>query len=62
VFPEDDPRAAGVIGPFGWPTANEAVRGADLVLAIGTKLAASDTGRPIPTGPSSPCAVTAASP
>ncbi|MCW2495115.1 thiamine pyrophosphate-dependent enzyme [Jatrophihabitans sp.] len=45
VFPEDDPRAAGVIGSFGWPTANEAVRSADLILAVGTKLAASDIGQ-----------------
>lgn len=44
VFPEDDPRAGGVIGPFGWPTANAAVRSADLIVAIGTKLAASDLG------------------
>ena len=43
VFDETDPLAAGVIGPFGWPSANEVVGGADVVLAVGTKLAPHDT-------------------
>ena len=43
VFDETDPLAAGVIGPFGWPSANEVVGGADVVLAVGTKLGPHDT-------------------
>ncbi len=43
VFPERDPLAAGVIGPFGWTSANEVVGTADLVLVIGSRLSASDT-------------------
>lgn len=43
VFPERDPLAVGVIGPFGWPSANAVVGGADVVLAVGTKLGPSDT-------------------
>jgi acetolactate synthase-1/2/3 large subunit len=43
VFDETDPRAAGVMGPFGWPSANEVLGGADVVLAVGTKLAPHDT-------------------
>lgn len=43
VFAEMDPLGVGVIGRFGWPTANTIVGDADLVLAIGTKLGASDT-------------------
>ena len=43
VFPETDPRSVGVIGPFGWGSANAVVAGADVVLAVGTKLGPSDT-------------------
>ena len=43
VFPERDPLAVGVIGPFGWSSANRVVGAADVVLAIGTKLGPSDT-------------------
>jgi acetolactate synthase-1/2/3 large subunit len=43
VFPERDPLAVGVIGPFGWPSANAVVGAADVVLAVGTKLGPSDT-------------------
>jgi acetolactate synthase-1/2/3 large subunit len=43
VFAERDPLAVGVIGPFGWPSANAVVGDADVVLAVGTKLGPSDT-------------------
>jgi acetolactate synthase-1/2/3 large subunit len=43
VFPEIDDLAVGVIGSFGAPTANAVVAGADVVLAVGTKLAPIDT-------------------
>lgn len=43
VFPESDPLSVGVMGPFGWSSAVAAVGQADLVLAVGTKLAPSDT-------------------
>jgi len=43
VFDETDPLAAGVLGSFGWPSANEIVGGADVVLAVGTKLGPHDT-------------------
>ncbi len=43
VFAETDPLSVGVIGPFGWATANAVVGAADLVLAVGTKLGPSDT-------------------
>jgi acetolactate synthase-1/2/3 large subunit len=43
VFPEDDPLAVGVIGRFGHAVANDVVAGADLIIAIGTKLSATDT-------------------
>jgi len=43
VFPEADPLAAGVIGAFGWATANVVVSEADVVIAVGTKLGPSDT-------------------
>ncbi len=43
VFPERDPLAVGVIGPFGWPSANAVLGAADVVLAVGTKLGPSDT-------------------
>lgn len=44
VFPEVDPLGLGVMGTFGSATANAVVGGADLVLAVGTKLAPIDTG------------------
>jgi Thiamine pyrophosphate enzyme, central domain len=43
VFPETHPLALGVFGTFGTAAANAAVSGADLILAIGTKLGPSDT-------------------
>ncbi len=43
VFPERDPLSVGVIGPFGWPSANAVLGEADVVLAVGTKLGPSDT-------------------
>jgi acetolactate synthase I/II/III large subunit len=43
VFDETDPLAAGVMGSFGWPSANEIVGAADVVLAVGTKLGPHDT-------------------
>lgn len=43
VFSESDPLAAGVIGPFGWASANALVADSDAVLAVGTRLAPSDT-------------------
>lgn len=43
VLPEDDALAGGVIGGFGHDLANDLVGGADLVLAVGTKLGATDT-------------------
>jgi acetolactate synthase-1/2/3 large subunit len=47
-FPEVHPLALGVFGNFGVRTANAAVAEADLVLAVGTKLGASDTARENP--------------
>jgi acetolactate synthase-1/2/3 large subunit len=43
VFDERHPLAAGVMGAFGWPQANDAVAEADVVLAVGTKLGTVDT-------------------
>lgn len=43
VFPETDPRAVGVMGPFGWGSANDVIAHADVILAVGTKLGPSDT-------------------
>jgi len=43
VVDETDPLAAGVIGPFGWASANALVGEADVVVAVGTRLAPSDT-------------------
>jgi acetolactate synthase-1/2/3 large subunit len=43
VMSEIDPLAAGVMGPFGWPSANEVVGASDVVLAVGTKLGPHDT-------------------
>jgi acetolactate synthase-1/2/3 large subunit len=48
VFAERDERAAGVIGPFGSGGANILVADSDVVLAVGTKLSASDTGEGSP--------------
>lgn len=36
--------SAGVIGAFGWPSANEIVANSDCIVAIGTKLGPVDTG------------------
>ena len=43
VVDERAPYSAGVIGAFGWPSANDLVGGADTVFAIGTKLGTTDT-------------------
>lgn len=43
VVDERAPYAAGVIGAFGWPAANDLLAGADTVLAVGTKLGTGDT-------------------
>jgi acetolactate synthase-1/2/3 large subunit len=43
VFAEDHPLALGVFGTFGLPAANAFIAGADAILALGTKLAPSDT-------------------
>jgi len=43
VFDETHPLAGGVIGAFGWPSANDLVATADVVLAVGTKLGTVDT-------------------
>ena len=43
VFAEDHPLALGVFGTFGLPAANAFIAAADLILAVGTKLAPSDT-------------------
>jgi acetolactate synthase-1/2/3 large subunit len=43
VVDERAPYAAGVMGSFGWPSANDVVGGADVVLAVGTKLGTADT-------------------
>jgi acetolactate synthase-1/2/3 large subunit len=43
VFPEVDPLGVGVMGTFGMATANAVVGSADVVLAVGTKLAPIDT-------------------
>jgi acetolactate synthase-1/2/3 large subunit len=43
VFPEVDPLGAGVMGTFGTPEANVVVGSADVILAVGTKLAPIDT-------------------
>jgi acetolactate synthase-1/2/3 large subunit len=44
VFDETDPLCAGVIGTFGNAPANAIVGDADLILAVGTRLAPIDTG------------------
>lgn len=43
VFDEDHALSCGVYGGYGNPLAHRAVAGADVILAIGTKLSASDT-------------------
>lgn len=43
VLPEDGPLSGGVIGGFGHDLANDLLGGADLILAVGTKLGATDT-------------------
>jgi acetolactate synthase-1/2/3 large subunit len=48
VFPEDHPLAGGVMGEFGLDAANHLVGAADVVLAIGTRLAPGDTVRAHP--------------
>ena len=48
TFPETDELAAGVIGSFGHDTANAVVGNADLVIAVGTKLGATDTANAHP--------------
>jgi acetolactate synthase-1/2/3 large subunit len=48
VFAETHPLALGVIGSFGNPTANAAVGDADLIVAVATKLGATDTANENP--------------
>jgi acetolactate synthase-1/2/3 large subunit len=48
VFPEDHELALGVMGTFGHASANAGVGDADLVIAIGTKLGATDTAQEHP--------------
>jgi acetolactate synthase-1/2/3 large subunit len=48
TFPENDELAVGVIGSFGHDTANTVVGNADLVIAVGTKLGATDTANAHP--------------
>jgi acetolactate synthase-1/2/3 large subunit len=48
VFPESHPLALGLFGTFGLEAANAVVADADLVLAVGTRLSASDTARESP--------------
>ena len=48
VFPETHPLALGLFGTFGLEAANAVVADADLVLAVGTRLSASDTARENP--------------
>lgn len=43
VFPEDHPLSGGVIGGFGHDAANTLVGEADVLIALGTKLGATDT-------------------
>lgn len=43
TFPEDHPLALGLMGPFGHESAIAAVGGADLIIALGTKLGTSDS-------------------
>jgi acetolactate synthase-1/2/3 large subunit len=48
VFPETDDLALGLFGTFGLDAANAVVAGADLVLAVGTRLGFTDTARENP--------------
>ncbi|MFN8559736.1 MAG: thiamine pyrophosphate-dependent enzyme [Dehalococcoidia bacterium] len=48
VFPETHPLALGVFGTFGLEAANVVVGEADLIVAVGTKLGATDTARENP--------------
>lgn len=48
TFPESDPLAVGLMGAFGHETANAAVGASDLIIAVGTKLGASDTANQHP--------------
>jgi acetolactate synthase-1/2/3 large subunit len=48
TFSETDELAVGVIGSFGHDTANTVVGNADLVIAVGTKLGATDTANAHP--------------
>jgi acetolactate synthase-1/2/3 large subunit len=48
VFSEGDPWAVGVMGNFGTDLANAVVAGADVVLAVGTKLGPTDTANEHP--------------
>lgn len=48
TFPEDHVLALGLMGAFGHDTANQGVGAADLVIAVGTKLGASDTANQHP--------------
>lgn len=48
VFDETDDLARGVYGGYGNPSANRAVARADVILAVGTKLSASDTANATP--------------
>jgi acetolactate synthase I/II/III large subunit len=43
VFPETDPLSLGVMGTFGVPEANVEIAAADLIIAVGTRLAPIDT-------------------
>lgn len=43
VYDERAAEAGGVIGAFGWSSANDLVAGADVVVAVGTKLGTMDT-------------------
>jgi acetolactate synthase I/II/III large subunit len=43
AFPEDHPLACGLMGAFGHEVANHVVGQSDLIIAVGTKLGASDT-------------------
>lgn len=48
VFPENTPLSAGVMGSFGHATANAVLAQADVVVAVGTKLSATDTANENP--------------
>ncbi|WP_226582211.1 thiamine pyrophosphate-binding protein [Acuticoccus sediminis] len=48
VFDETDAASLGVYGAYGNPSANRAVGSADLILAVGTKMSASDTANADP--------------